>query len=255
MTNEFYKGKVALVTGAGSGMGRTTAIEFARAGAKVVVVDWNEEGGRAATDEILGNGGDARFFHADVGDAASVKAMVDQTVSWFGRLDCAFNNAGVMDEAVPLAEVDEKVWDRVLNVNLKGVFLCMKYELPVMVAQGGGAIVNTSSVCAARILKNTSAYTASKFGVIGLTRMAAVEYGGAGVRVNAILPGAVFTEMARKAWTDDPDRLEHVKRTRPLARVAEPIVIANAALFLCSDLAGHITGHALPVDGGYIGAA
>jgi NAD(P)-dependent dehydrogenase (short-subunit alcohol dehydrogenase family) len=247
--------KVVIVTGAASGIGRTTAVEFAKAGAKVVTVDWNEAGGRSVTEEIVADGGDARFVHCDVGDSASVKAMVDQTVSWFGRLDCAFNNAGVMDQAVRLADVDEKVWDRVLNVNLKGVFLCMKYELPVMVAQGKGAIVNISSVCAARILKNTAAYTASKFGVVGLTRMAAVEYGVDGIRVNAILPGAVETEMARNAWAEDPDRLEHVKRTRPLGRVEDPIVIAKAAMFLCSDDARHITGHALPVDGGYVGAA
>jgi NAD(P)-dependent dehydrogenase (short-subunit alcohol dehydrogenase family) len=181
--------------------------------------------------------------------------MVDQTIEWYGRLDCAFNNAGVMEENAKLADIDESLWDRIININMKGVFLCMKYELPVMVRQGKGAIVNTSSVCAARILPNCASYTASKFGVVALTRTAAVEYGGSGIRVNAILPGAIATPMVRAAVEADPSRLERVKHTRPLGKVAEPIVIAKAAMWLCSDEAAHITGHSLPVDGGYVGAA
>ena len=181
--------------------------------------------------------------------------MVDQTLQWFGRLDCAFNNAGVIEENEPLADVSEETWDRTIDVNLKGVFLCMKYEIPVMQKQGGGAIVNTSSVNAHRILRNTAAYTASKFGVIGLTRMAAVEYGGDGIRVNAICPGAIFTPMMQAATAADPSRLERIKHTRPLGKVADPIVIANACLWLCSDQAAHITAHSLNVDGGYVGAA
>ncbi len=148
-----------------------------------------------------------------------------------------------------------RCFDRIIAVNMKGVFLCMKYQLPVMVAQGKGAIVNTSSVCAARILPNCAAYTASKFAVVALTRSAAVEYGGSGVRINAILPGAIATPMAKAAMAADPSRLERVKHTRPLGKVAEPIVIARAAMWLLSDEADHITGHALPVDGGYVGAA
>ncbi len=252
---DFYTGKVALVTGAATGMGHTTAIEFAKAGAKVVVADVVEDLGRKTAAEIVASGGDAIFVRTDVSDAASVGAMVDATLAKYGRLDAAFNNAGVIEPAVRLADLDEKDWDRVLGVNLKGVWLCMKYQLPVMVAQGSGAIVNTSSVCASRILPRTSAYTASKFGVVGLTRMAAVEYGGDGIRVNCILPGAVFTEMMKQAVADDPSRLERVKATRPLGKVADPIVIANACLWLCSDQAEHITGHALPVDGGYVAAA
>jgi NAD(P)-dependent dehydrogenase (short-subunit alcohol dehydrogenase family) len=253
--SDFYKGKVVLVTGAATGMGETSAIEFAKAGAKVVVADWNAEEGQATVDAIKAEGGEARFIQVDVRDSKSVKAMVDKTVEWYGRLDCAFNNAGVMEENSKLADVDEDVWDRIVDINMKGIFLCMKYELPVMVAQGGGAIVNTSSVCAARILPNCAAYTASKFGVVGLTRSAAVEYGYANIRVNAILPGAIATPMAKAAMAADPERLERVKRTRPLGKVAEPLVIAKAAMWLCSDDADHITGHMLPVDGGYIGAA
>jgi NAD(P)-dependent dehydrogenase (short-subunit alcohol dehydrogenase family) len=252
---EFYTGKVVLVTGAATGMGETSAVEFARAGAKVVVADWNEEAGRATVADIIDAGGDAKFVQVDVSNSQSVKAMVDQTLACYGRLDCAFNNAGIMEENAKLADLDEAMFDRIVAVNMKGVFLCMKYELPVMVAQGKGAIVNTSSVCAARILPHCAAYTASKFGVVALTRSAAVEYGGAGVRINAILPGAIATPMAKAAIAADPARLERIKHTRPLGKVAEPMVIAKAAMWLCSDDAEHITGHALPVDGGYVGAA
>lgn len=252
---DFYKNKVVLITGAATGMGETSAHEFARAGAKVVIADWNEALGQETADAIVREGGDARFVKVDVRDGASVRNMVDKTVQWYGGLDCAFNNAGIMEENSKLADVGEEMWDRIVDVNMKGVFLCMKYELPVMVAAGKGAIVNTSSVCAARILPNCAAYTASKFGVVGLTRSAAVEYGPLGVRVNAILPGAVMTPMMKGAVEADPSRLERVKHTRPLGKVADPIVIAKAAMWLCSDEAEHITGHALPVDGGYVGAA
>lgn len=251
----FYEGKVVLITGAATGIGEASALAFAKASAKVVVGDWNAKEGQSTVDAIVAAGGEARFIQVDVSNARSVKAMIDQTVEWYGRIDCAFNNAGVMEENCKLADIEEEMWDRIIDVNLKGVFLCMKYELPVMVAQGGGAIVNTSSVCAARILPNCATYTASKFGVVGLTRSAAVEYGYANIRVNAILPGAVATPMAKAAWTADPERLERVKHTRPLGRVADSIVIAQAAMFLMSDAADHITGHALPVDGGYVGAA
>ena len=204
---EFYTGKVVMITGAATGMGETSAIEFAKAGAKVVVADWNEAEGQATVDEITRSGGDAKFVKVDVSNAESVKSMVARTLDWYGRLDCAFNNAGIMEENSKLADVDEAMFDRIIAVNMKGVFLCMKYELPVMVAQGKGAIVNTSSVCAARILPNCAAYTASKFGVVALTRSAAVEYGGSGVRINAILPGAIATPMAKAAIAVDPARL------------------------------------------------
>lgn len=254
--SDYFKDKTVLITGAATGIGESTAIEFAKAGANIVVADWNADEGQKTVDTIKADGGEARFIKLDVRDSASVKAMVDQTVEWYGRLDCAFNNAGIMEENAKLADVPEDMWDRIIGVNLKGVFLCMKYQLPVMVAQGGGSIINTSSVCAARILPNCASYTASKFGVVGLTRSAAVEYGYANIRVNAILPGAIATPMAEAAWTEDPTRLERIKHTRPLGRVASGTVIAKAAMFLfCDDVAGHITGHALPVDGGYVGAA
>src|SRR5262249_26133243 len=154
MYGDYFNGKVALVTGAATGMGHTTALQFAKAGAKVVVADWAVEAGQKTVDDIKAAGGEARFCATDVSKSASVRAMVDQTLQWFGQLDCAFNNAGVIEENFPLADCDEETWDRTINVNLKGVFLCMKYELPVMQKQKRGAIVNTSSVNAFRILKH-----------------------------------------------------------------------------------------------------
>jgi NAD(P)-dependent dehydrogenase (short-subunit alcohol dehydrogenase family) len=253
--NGFYQGKVVIVTGAAMGMGQTSAEEFAKAGAKVVVADWAEDAGRKTVEGIKAAGGTAHFVKTDVSSAASVKNMVDETIRQYGRLDVAFNNAGIMEENAPLAEIDEAMWDRIVDITRTGVFLCMKYQLPEMIKAGGGAIVNTSSVCAARILPHCAAYTASKFGVVGLTRMAAVEYGKYNIRVNAILPGAIMTPMTKAATDADPSRLERVKHTRPLGRVADPMVIAKAALWLCSDEAEHITAHSLPVDGGYVGAA
>jgi NAD(P)-dependent dehydrogenase (short-subunit alcohol dehydrogenase family) len=255
MWNDYFNGKVALVTGSATGMGRATALLFAEAGAKVVVADIQTEAGEKTAADIREAGGEARFVQVDVSKADDVKAMVDRTVGWYGRLDCAFNNAGVFYESELTADCTEEIWDKSIAINLKGIFLCMKYELPVMVAQGGGAIVNTSSVNAFRVLPRSAAYTAAKFGVIGLTRMAAVEYGAMGIRVNAICPGAIVTPMFEKGIALDPSRLERIKHTRPLGKAADPIEIAKSALFLCSDQANHITAHALPVDGGYIGAA
>jgi NAD(P)-dependent dehydrogenase (short-subunit alcohol dehydrogenase family) len=255
MWNDYFKDKVALVTGAATGMGRSTAMLFAEAGARVVVADVAVEDGERTVAEIRAAGGEARFVRVDVSQSSEVQAMVERTVDWYGRLDCAFNNAGVFYEDQPTADCTEEIWDKTIAIDLKGVFLCLKYELPQMVKQGGGAIVNTSSVNAFRVLPRSAAYTAAKFGVIGLTRMAAVEYGAMGIRVNAICPGAIMTPMFDKGIALDPSRLERIKHTRPLGRAADPIEIAKAALFLCSDQANHITAHALPVDGGYIGAA
>jgi NAD(P)-dependent dehydrogenase (short-subunit alcohol dehydrogenase family) len=256
MWNDYFSGKVALVTGAATGMGRATALLFAQAGAKVVVADIAVEAGEKTVADINEAGGDARFVRVDVSKAADVKAMVDKTVDWYGRLDCAFNNAGVFLEGDLTADCTEEIFDTTVAINMKGVFLCMKYELPQMVKQGAGTIVNTSSVNACRVLPRSVAYTAAKFGVVGMTRMAAVEYGAMGIRVNAILPGAIMTPMFDKGLALDPTRgLERIKNTRPLGKPADPIEIAKSTLFLCSDLANHITGHALAVDGGYVGAA
>ncbi|HLY54906.1 MAG TPA: SDR family oxidoreductase [Stellaceae bacterium] len=256
MYDDFFRGKVALVTGAATGMGRSTALLFAQAGAKVVLADVADEAGEKTLADIRAAGGDARYLHVDVSSTADVRNMVDKTVEWFGRLDCAFNNAGIFLEGEKLADCTEEIWDKTIAVDLKGVFLCLKYELPVMVRQGGGAIVNTASVNAMRVLPKSAAYTAAKFGVVGLTRMAAVEYGGSGVRVNAILPGSIMTPMMERGLALDPTRgMERIKATRPLGVAADPIEIAKSCLFLCSDQANHITGHSLAVDGGYVGAA
>jgi NAD(P)-dependent dehydrogenase (short-subunit alcohol dehydrogenase family) len=256
MYNGYFEGKVAVVTGSATGMGRSTAMLFAEAGAKVVVADVAVELGEKTVADIREAGGEARFVKVDVSSSADVEAMVARTVEWYGRLDCAFNNAGVFLESEPTADCTEEIWDKTIAIDLKGVFLCMKYQLPVMVKQRGGAIVNTSSVNAYRVLPRSPAYTAAKFGVIGLTRMAAVEYGQMGIRVNAICPGSIMTPMMERGMALDPTRsLERIRTTRPLGTPADPIEIAKSALFLCSDQANHITAHALPVDGGYIGAA
>lgn len=255
MDDGYYRDKVVLVTGAATGMGRTTALAFAAAGAAVVVADWAEDAGRHTAQEIEDGGGRALFVRTDVGDAGSVAALFERLLDAHGRLDCAINNAGIMIDRGPLADCADDTWSRTLAVNLTGVFLCLRHELRIMAGQGGGAIVNTTSVNALRIMPHTGAYTASKFGVIGLTRMAAVEHGRYGIRVNAIAPGGIHTPMMDALLGDDPERRRQLGEKRPLGRIADPAVIAKAALFLCSDDADHISGHVLPVDGGYVAAA
>ena len=255
MRSDYYQGKIALVTGAATGIGRATALAFANAGASVILADWAEEPGRQTLAAIEDDGGRAHFIKTDVSSSASVQAMIDQVMRLHGRLDCAFNNAGIMIDKGPLAECEEESWNRTLAVNLTGVFLCLKYELQIMARQREGAIVNTTSVNAFRIMPETGAYTASKFGIIGLTRMAAVEHGQYGIRVNAIAPGGIHTPMMDRLLGNDAERLRQLGEKRPLGNIAEPSVIAKAVLFLCSDDADHISGHVLPVDGGYVAAA
>ncbi|HXG21329.1 MAG TPA: SDR family oxidoreductase [Methylomirabilota bacterium] len=245
-------GKVALVTGSGSGIGRASALAFAREGAKVVVADVVVEGGQETVRLITAAGGQGLFVKTDVSKAAEVEALIKQTVAAYGRLDCALNNAGVEGIFVSTVEYTEADWDRVLAINLKGVWLCMKYEIAQMLQQGGGAIVNTASGAGLVGVVGLSAYVASKHGVVGLTKTAALEYAKAGIRVNAVCPGVIETPMVARLTHNRPDLSEALVAGEPMGRTGKPEEIAEAAVWLCSDAASFVTGHAMSVDGGYV---
>lgn len=257
MSFQLLKNKVAIVTGAGSGIGRASSLAFARAGARVTVADVDVAGGNETLELIRQAGGEAQFVATDVSNATAVQALVAKTVSTFGRLDCAFNNAGVLLEETlldgdPSIGWNEEVFDRTWRINAKGVMLCLKYEIRQMLQQGGGgAIVNTSSVEGVRGTPGHSSYCASKHAVLGLTRTAALEVGRLGIRVNAVCPGVIRTPMIDS--TMDKIGHENLAAFHPLGRIGEPEDVAQAALWLCSDGASFITGHALPVDGGMLG--
>lgn len=242
--------KAGLVTGAGSGIGRATAKRFAEEGAQVVVADVDEEGGRETVTEIEDQGGDAIFVEADVTEESDVKQMVEETVDTYGQLDFAHNNAGIGAEMVPLTEQTEDTWDSLYEINLKGVWRCLKEEIPVMLENGGGAIVNTSSVSGLGGDKNMTPYNSTKHGVVGLTRSAALEFSGEGVRVNAVCPGVIETPMVKQLQDTAPEDLEQMVIGRPMNRLGRPEEVASAVVWLCSDDASFITGHPLAIDGG-----
>ncbi len=244
-------GKTAIVTGAASGIGRATARRLADEGADVAVVDVDVEGGTAVTDEVLTGGGSARFIEADVADEDAVESMVAETVEAFGSLDLAFNNAGIEGDNEPTAEQTEANWDRVVDVNLKGVWLCLKHEIPEMVANGGGAIVNTSSI-SGQTGAGSAPYVATKHGIIGLTRTAAVEYADDGIRVNAICPGTVDTEVSRRFREKSPESFESFVDMHPIGRIGKPEEIAAPAAWLLSEEASFATGGIFQVDGGFM---
>lgn len=245
------EGKVVLVTGAGSGIGRATALTCVREGAKVVAADVEVAGGEATVAQIKQAGGDATFVQADVSLAAAVEALMAQAVATYGRIDCAHNNAGIEGALAMTAEYPEDDWDRVIAVNLKGVWLCMKYELPQMLRQGGGAIVNTSSLAGLVGARRMSAYVASKHGVAGLTKTVALEYAKSGIRINAVCPGIIRTPMVERAFLSRHADLEgRLASAEPIGRLGTPEEVAEAVVWLCSDAASFVTGHTLTVDGG-----
>ena len=245
--------QVVLITGAAGGIGRAAVLAFARSGAHVVAVDLDEAGAQQAAESARATGAEALALQADVASSASVQAMVAGAVARFGRLDAAFNNAGVELEGVPTHEADEALFDRTIAINLKGVFLCMKYQLRQMLAQGGGGvIVNTASVAGLVGAATMPAYAASKHGVVGLTKSAALEYAKKGIRVNAVCPGVIRTAMSERAVAQRPEREAFINNLHPMGRIGEPEEIAATALWLCSPAASFITGQALAVDGGML---
>jgi NAD(P)-dependent dehydrogenase (short-subunit alcohol dehydrogenase family) len=246
------EGKAALVTGGGSGLGRASAIALARAGATVTVADVDEQGGKETAALVSEEaGGDADFVRADVTQADEVEAMVDKAVARWGRLDCALNNAGTTGVSAPTADYTLDDWNRAIALNLTGVFLCLKYELPAMLERGG-AIVNMASGAGLVGFPGLPAYVASKHGVVGLTRAAALEYASQGVRVNAICPGSTRTPMLEGFMGGDEQVERMMTRAVPLGRLGRPEEIAAAVVWLCSDAASFVVGHSLAVDGGSV---
>ena len=252
--NGSYAGKVAFVTGAGGGIGRATALAFAREGASVVVADVSEQDNRGTARMIEESAGRALAVGCDVSRAEDVKAALDQTIDTFGRLDVAFNNAGVEQEPKAAAELTEEEWDRIVAVDLRGVFLCMKYEIPLMLRQGGGAIVNTSSGAGVKGFEGQAAYVAAKHGVVGLSKAAALDYAPQNIRINAVCPGIIDTPMMDRFGGDTPEgkerELASAAAAQPIGRAGKSEEIAAAVVWLCSDAASFVVGDAMVVDGG-----
>lgn len=246
---ESMKGKVAIITGATSGIGRQTAITFAQSGIKVVAAGRNEQTGFSLVNEITTIGGEAIFVRTNITDSQSVSSLIQTTKNHFGGFDFAFNNAGVEGALGALTEMEEENWDLVMDTNLKGVWLCLKYQIPELMKRGGGVIVNTSTNIAKLGEPGTAIYTASKAGVEALSRVAAIEYGSSNIRVNVVSPGAVDTPMLQRAYPDVS--VEQMSKANPMGKIATPVDIANAVLWLCSPIAKYVNGANIVIDGGF----
>lgn len=250
--NGTMKGKVAIITGAGSGIGRACALAFSKEGIKVVVADVLADQGNETVELIKKSGGEALFAETDVSKAAQVEALVNKTLESYGRLDYGVNNAGIEGAQAPTADCTEENWDRVISINLKGVWLCMKYQIPQILKQGGGAIVNVASIAGLVGFTNIPAYCASKGGILQLTRTAALEYAKNKVRINAVCPGVIKTAMVERFTGGKPEVEAQFAAGEPIGRLGQPEEIASAVLWLCSDGASFVTGHPLVVDGGWV---
>jgi NAD(P)-dependent dehydrogenase (short-subunit alcohol dehydrogenase family) len=245
-------GKVAIVTGGSAGIGHAAALAFAHEGANVVVADVDVERGEKTAAEVAGVGVESLFVRADVADPSTADDLVRRTLDRFGRLDFAFNNAGIEGVAAPTGECTDENWNRVIATNLTGVFSCMRAEIAAMLAGGGGAIVNNASVAGLVGFPNTPAYAAAKHGVVGLTKVAALDYAQANVRVNAVCPGIIDTEMITRFTHNDPEAADQLLATEPVGRMGTPDEIADAVVWLCSERSTFVTGQALAVDGGFV---
>jgi NAD(P)-dependent dehydrogenase (short-subunit alcohol dehydrogenase family) len=248
--NGSFEGRVAFVTGSANGIGRATALAFAREGVRVVAADVSELGNEETVRMIKEVGGIALAVKCDVSRGSDVKAAMDKTMERYGRLDFAFNNAGVEQAITPAADLTEEEWDRVIDINLRGVFLCMTHQIPLMRKQGGGAIVNTSSGAGVKGIAGQAAYCASKFGIIGLTKAAALDYAKSNIRVNAVCPGIINTPMMDRFSGGTPEGRQRVIAWEPVGRMGKPEEIAAAVVWLCSEAAAFVVGHAMVIDGG-----
>jgi NAD(P)-dependent dehydrogenase (short-subunit alcohol dehydrogenase family) len=244
--------KVAIITGGSSGIGRATAVALAKEGVKVVIAGRRAKEGEETVQLVKEAGSDGIFVKTDVANEDDVRSLVEKTVKTYGRLDYAFNNAGIGETMTPLIEQTSNVFDLIMNVNVKGVWLCMKYEIPQMIRSKGGAVVNMSSVAGVMGFPQAPIYVASKQAVHGLTKSAALEYAKSGIRINAIAPGTVDTDMLKRTAGDNKQLLEIVKSMHPIGRIADPEEIANAVVWLLADKASFVLGHTLLVDGGMV---